>query len=70
MVRKLSKELYGQRPSKEMNNERRGLEILQAMIMAARADGHVDANERALLTREIYVVSAVMIAGRAATANR
>ncbi|WP_273134389.1 DUF533 domain-containing protein [Marinobacter vinifirmus] len=53
-----------------MNNERRGLEILQAMIMAARADGHVDANERALLTREIYVVSAVMIAGLAATANR
>tara|TARA_R110002110_G_C13151292_1_gene690776 strand:+ start:54 stop:518 length:465 start_codon:yes stop_codon:yes gene_type:complete len=33
--------------------EQRGLEILQAMIMAARADGHVDANERALLTQEI-----------------
>lgn len=33
--------------------EQRGLEILQAMIMAARADGHVDANERALLTEEI-----------------
>ncbi|MBW4935850.1 tellurite resistance TerB family protein [Marinobacter sp. F4206] len=33
--------------------EQRGLEILQAMIMAARADGHIDANERALLTREI-----------------
>lgn len=33
--------------------ERRGLEILQAMIMAARADGHVDASERALLTQEI-----------------
>jgi uncharacterized membrane protein YebE (DUF533 family) len=33
--------------------ERRGLEILQAMIMAARADGHIDANERALLTGEI-----------------
>ncbi|WP_404367697.1 tellurite resistance TerB family protein [Marinobacter sp.] len=33
--------------------EQRGLEILQAMIMAARADGHVDANERALLTAEI-----------------
>lgn len=33
--------------------ERRGLEILQAMIMAARADGHIDANERALLTQEI-----------------
>lgn len=33
--------------------EQRGLEILQAMIMAARADGHVDSNERALLTAEI-----------------
>lgn len=29
--------------------ERRGLEILQAMIMAARADGHVDVSERAWL---------------------
>jgi uncharacterized membrane protein YebE (DUF533 family) len=35
------------------DQEQRGLEILQAMIMAARADGHIDANERALLTREI-----------------
>ncbi|MEE4251498.1 MAG: tellurite resistance TerB family protein [Alcanivoracaceae bacterium] len=33
--------------------ERRGLEILQAMIMAARADGHVDADERAMLTQAI-----------------
>jgi uncharacterized membrane protein YebE (DUF533 family) len=33
--------------------EQRGLEILQAMIMAARADGHIDSNERALLTQEI-----------------
>ena len=33
--------------------ERRGLEILQAMIMAARADGHIDANERTILTQEI-----------------
>lgn len=33
--------------------ERRGLEILQAMIMAARADGHIDNDERALLTQEI-----------------
>ncbi len=33
--------------------ERRGLEILQAMIMAARADGHVDGSERTLLTQEI-----------------
>lgn len=34
------------------DQERRGLEILQAMIMAARADGHIDANERQLLTQE------------------
>ncbi|MCP8897817.1 tellurite resistance TerB family protein [Gilvimarinus xylanilyticus] len=33
--------------------ERRGQEILQAMIMAARVDGHIDANERAMLTQEI-----------------
>ena len=33
--------------------QRRGLEILQAMIMAARADGHIDADERTLLTQEI-----------------
>ena len=33
--------------------ERRGLEILQAMIMAARADGHIDGSERTLLTQEI-----------------
>lgn len=35
------------------DQERRGLEILQAMIMAARADGHVNGEERALLTHEI-----------------
>lgn len=33
--------------------EQRGLEILQAMIMAARADGHVDSEERAMLTQKI-----------------
>ena len=38
--------------------ERRGLEILQAMIMAARADGHIDADERAQLTREIESLGA------------
>lgn len=38
--------------------ERRGLEILQAMIMAARADGHIDADERALLTTEIEKLGA------------
>lgn len=40
-------QLHGQ------DEERRGLEILQAMIMAARADGHIDGDERALLTQEI-----------------
>lgn len=35
------------------DQEQRGLEILQAMIMAARADGHIDANERMMLTSEI-----------------
>ncbi len=35
------------------DQEQRGLEILQAMIMAARADGHVDGEERAMLTQEI-----------------
>jgi uncharacterized membrane protein YebE (DUF533 family) len=38
--------------------EQRGLEILQAMIMAARADGHIDANERAMLTQEIEKLGA------------
>ncbi|WP_328186007.1 tellurite resistance TerB family protein [Marinobacter sp. OP 3.4] len=38
--------------------EQRGLEILQAMIMAARADGHIDANERALLSQEIEKLGA------------
>ncbi|EPC00519.1 membrane protein [Litchfieldella anticariensis FP35 = DSM 16096] len=33
--------------------EQRSLEILQAMIMAARADGHIDENERAQLTEQI-----------------
>lgn len=33
--------------------QQRGLEILQAMIMAARADGHIDADEQALLSQEI-----------------
>ncbi|HBN61022.1 MAG TPA: DUF533 domain-containing protein, partial [Halomonas sp.] len=30
--------------------ERRSLELLQAMIMAARADGHIDEQEQALIT--------------------
>ena len=33
--------------------EQRGLQILQAMIMAARADGHIDGKERELLSQEI-----------------
>ena len=38
--------------------ERRSLGILQAMIMAARADGHVDANERAQLTDQMNALGA------------
>lgn len=33
--------------------ERRSLELLQAMIMAARADGHIDAEERAMIAGQI-----------------
>lgn len=38
--------------------DQRGLELLQAMIMAARADGHIDAAERAQLTQEIETLGA------------
>jgi uncharacterized membrane protein YebE (DUF533 family) len=38
--------------------ERRSLEILQAMIMAARADGHLDDRERALLTDQMTALGA------------
>ncbi|MEE4279690.1 MAG: tellurite resistance TerB family protein [Halieaceae bacterium] len=38
--------------------EQRGLEILQAMIMAARADGHIDARERAQLSEAIEELGA------------
>lgn len=38
--------------------EQRSLEILQAMIMAARADGHIDDQERALLTQQIDALGA------------
>jgi uncharacterized membrane protein YebE (DUF533 family) len=38
--------------------ERRSLEILQAMIMAARADGHLDERERALLTDQMEALGA------------
>lgn len=40
------------------DRERRSLEILQAMIMAARADGHIDDNERLLLTGQIDALGA------------
>lgn len=40
------------------DRERRSLEILQAMIMAARADGHIDDNERLLLTEQIDALGA------------
>lgn len=33
--------------------EQRSLELLQAMIMAARADGHIDAEERTLIAEQI-----------------
>ncbi|MDR5868057.1 tellurite resistance TerB family protein [Halomonas koreensis] len=38
--------------------ERRSLALLQAMIMAARADGHVDERERALITEQIDAIGA------------
>ena len=38
--------------------ERRSLEILQAMIMAARADGHIDEQEQALITDQIDALGA------------
>jgi len=38
--------------------ERRSLELLQAMIMAARADGHIDAQEQALITDQIDALGA------------
>jgi uncharacterized membrane protein YebE (DUF533 family) len=40
------------------SGERRSLEILQAMIMAARADGHLDERERALLTDQMEALGA------------
>jgi len=38
--------------------DRRSLEILQAMIMAARADGHIDAAESAQLTEQLKALGA------------
>ncbi|MCS2609631.1 tellurite resistance TerB family protein [Halomonas dongshanensis] len=38
--------------------ERRSLELLQAMIMAARADGHIDAAERELIAQQIDALGA------------
>src|SRR5690554_672829 len=38
--------------------ERRSLELLQAMIMAARADGHIDDQERTLITQQIDALGA------------
>jgi uncharacterized membrane protein YebE (DUF533 family) len=38
--------------------EQRSLEILQAMIMAARADGHIDEAERSQLTEQIDALGA------------
>ncbi|MDZ7852372.1 MAG: tellurite resistance TerB family protein [Halomonas sp.] len=36
-----------------MAREQRSLELLQAVIMAARADGHIDDRERALISEQI-----------------
>lgn len=38
--------------------ERRSLELLQAMIMAARADGHIDEQEQSLITEQIDALGA------------
>lgn len=38
--------------------ERRSLELLQAMILAARADGHIDEREQALITEQIDALGA------------
>ncbi|MFG6175813.1 tellurite resistance TerB family protein [Halomonas sp. THAF12] len=38
--------------------EQRSLALLQAMIMAARADGHIDERERALITEQIDAIGA------------
>lgn len=38
--------------------EQRSLEVLQAVIWAARADGHIDADERALITEQIQGLGA------------
>ena len=40
------------------SREQRSLELLQAVIMAARADGHIDDRERALLTEQIDAMGA------------
>jgi uncharacterized membrane protein YebE (DUF533 family) len=39
-------------------SEQRSLELLQALIMAARADGHVDEREQALLSEQIDALGA------------
>jgi uncharacterized membrane protein YebE (DUF533 family) len=39
-------------------SDRRSLELLQALIMAARADGHVDEREQALVTEQIDALGA------------
>lgn len=38
--------------------EQRSLELLQAMILAARADGHIDDQERELITQQIDALGA------------
>lgn len=48
-------------PLEELNGaaqEQRSLEVLQAVIMAARADGHIDAQERALISEQMQQLGA------------
>ncbi|MBY5969268.1 MULTISPECIES: tellurite resistance TerB family protein [Halomonas] len=48
-------------PLEELNGaaqEQRSLEVLQAVIMAARADGHIDAEERALISEQMQQLGA------------
>ncbi|ALM52072.1 tellurite resistance TerB family protein [Halomonas huangheensis] len=49
------------RPLEELQGqeqEQRSLEVLQAVIMAARADGHIDADERALIVEQMQQLGA------------
>ncbi|XKE44148.1 tellurite resistance TerB family protein [Halomonas organivorans] len=56
-----SEEAHEGRPMERLQGEaqeRRSLALLQAMIMAARADGHIDEQERALITEQVDALGA------------